>query len=41
MAGVFTPRRLFMGIDAPQWLLPAYLRSVKAVGGTASVEAIR
>ena len=30
-----------MGIDAPQWLLPAYLRSVKAVGGTASVEAIR
>lgn len=29
-----------MGIDAPQWLLPAYLRSVKAVGGTASVEAI-
>ena len=30
-----------MGIDAPQWLLPAYLRSVKAVGGTASVEDIR
>ena len=30
-----------MGIDAPQWLLPAYLRSVKAVGGMASVEAIR
>ena len=30
-----------MGIDASQWFLPAYLRSVKAVGGTASVEAIR
>lgn len=28
-------------IDAPQWLLPAYVRSVKAVGATAPVEQIR
>jgi len=28
-------------IDAPQWLLPAFVRCVKAVGATASVEQIR
>ena len=27
-------------IDAPQWLLPAYVRSVRALGATAPVEAI-
>lgn len=31
-----------MGVyDAPQWLLPAFVRSVQAVGGTADPEAIR
>ncbi|MDO4900132.1 MAG: hypothetical protein Q4A20_05720 [Actinomyces sp.] len=28
-------------IDAPQWLLPAFVRCIKAVGATASVEQIR
>ena len=27
-------------IDAPQWLLPAYTRSVRAVGATAPAERI-
>lgn len=31
-----------MGVlDAPQWLLPAYVRSVKAVGATAGAEQIQ
>ena len=28
-------------IDAPQWLLPAYIRSVKALGATAPQEDVR
>lgn len=28
-------------VDAPQWLLPAYVRSVRALGATAPVERIR
>ena len=27
-------------IDAPQWLLPAYVRSVRALGASASAETI-